>query len=133
MRFRWIRWRIPALTVLVFFAVIAAPSSRAQIARILKTSATTNAATAGAPATQFSRAWIGPWASAGQVRFEAMAVDGQGNIIVAGSFTGQLDFGGGAIRSNGGGGMFIAQDFSRRPPLRVQGNCGAQRVLGKCL
>src|SRR2546428_1014771 len=81
MRFRGIRWRVPALTVLVFSAVIAAPSSRAQIARVFSANATNNAATAGAPATQFSRAWIGPWAAAGQVRFEAMAVDGQGNII----------------------------------------------------
>jgi hypothetical protein len=126
MRFRGVRWRIPALTVLVFSAVIAAPSSRAQIARIFTANATTNAATAGAPATQFSRAWIGPWASAGKVVFEAMAVDSQGDIIVAGSFAGQLDFGGGAIRSNGGVDIFIAKYSSNGTHLWSKGIGGSQ-------
>jgi len=133
MRFRRVRWRVPTLTVLVFSAVISAPSSRAQIARIFTTNATTNVATPGAPATQFSQAWIGPWASAGQVRFEAMAVDGQGNIIVAGSFTGQLDFGGGLIRSNGGVDIFIAKYSSNGTHLWSRGIGGSQDDWGKAV
>ena len=132
-RSRGVRWRIPSLTVLLFSAVISVPSGRAQIARIFTTNATTNAATAGAPATQFSRAWIGPWASAGQVRFEAMAVDGQGNIIIAGSFTGQLDFGGGLIRSNGGVDIFIAKYSSNGTHLWSKGIGGSQDDWGKAV
>jgi hypothetical protein len=133
MRFRGIRRRISTLTVLVVSAVISAPSSRAQIARIFTRNATTNAATAGAPATQFSKAWIGPWASAGQVRFEAMSADGQGNIIVAGSFTGQLDFGGGLIRSNGGVDIFIARYSSNGTHLWSRGIGGSQDDWAKAV
>ena len=133
MRSRGVRWRIPALTVLVFSAVISVPSSRAQIARIFAANGTTNAATPGVPATQFSRALIGPWAGAGQIRYEAIAVDGQDNIIVAGSFSGQLDFGGGAIRSNGGVDIFIAKYSSNGTHLWSRGIGGSQDDLAKAV
>jgi len=126
-----VRRRIAALTVLVFSAVISVPSSRAQIPKILK--GTTTAATAGVPATQFSQAFIGPRLGAGQSRYEAMAVDGQDNIIVAGSFSGQLDFGGGEILSNGGVDIFIAKYSSNGTYLWSKGIGGSRDDWAKAV
>ena len=55
----------------------------------------TSPATAGNPTCQFSQAFTGPWSNAGRIVYEAMALDSQGNIIVAGSFSGRQNFGGG--------------------------------------
>jgi hypothetical protein len=62
-----------------------------------------------------------------------MAVDGQGNIIVAGSFTGQLDFGGGAIRSNGGVDIFITKHSSNGTHLWSRGIGGSQDDWAKAV
>ena len=62
-----------------------------------------------APISLFSEAFVGAWSNAGQIKYESMAVDGQGNIIVAGSFSGQISFGGGNIVSHGGVDIFIAK------------------------
>ncbi len=129
------RWRIAALIVLVFSALILVPSSRAQLARISKGTATPTAsmATAGAPATQFSEAFVGPWANAGQIRYEAMAVDGQGNIVVAGSFVGQINFGGGNILSKGGLDIFIAKYSSNGAYLWSKGIGGSSDDWAKAV
>jgi hypothetical protein len=133
--FSRVRRRIAVLTVLVFSAVISVPSSRAQIGRVFQGTAIGTAATAtsGAPATQFSKAFVGPWAAGGKVRFEAMAVDGQGNIIVAGSFSGQIDFGGGEVVSNGGVDIFIAKYSSNGAYLWSRGIGGSRDDYAKAV
>ena len=107
-------WRIAALTVLVFAAVVSVATSRGQVAWNSKGTANPTAskilsATATAATTQFSKAFTGPWANAGQIRYSTMAVDSQDNMIVAGTFAGRINFGGGDILSHGGVDIFIAK------------------------
>jgi hypothetical protein len=39
----------------------------------------------------------------------AVAIDGSGNVVVAGDFVGTVDFGGGALTASGGGNIFLAK------------------------
>jgi hypothetical protein len=110
-----VRRSIAALTVFVFSAVILVPLGRG---RALGAPTLT---TATGATCLFSNQFVGPWSNAGQVRSEAMAVDGQGNIIVAGSFSGQIDFGGGEILSHGGVDIFIAKYSSNGAYLWSRG------------
>ncbi len=128
-------WRVAALTILVFTTLVLVPASRAQHGRVSKGAASLSAssATASAPATQFAEAFIGPWANAGQIRYEAMAFDGQGNIIVAGSFVGQIDFGGGEILSKGGLDIFIAKYASDGSYLWSKGIGGSRDDWAKAV
>jgi hypothetical protein len=98
------RWSVAILIVLVFPAVVSVLPSSAQGAMI-----STVPSSPAAPISLFSEAFVGPWSNAGQIKYESMAVDGQGNIIVAGSFSGQISFGGGNIVSHGGVDIFIAK------------------------
>src|SRR5215472_1490091 len=86
-------WRAATLSVLVLSLVIPAPLSRAQAA--------TATATAASGALQFSMSFIDPFAGAGDIHQanQAMVFDSQGNTIVAGSFSGQINFGGGVLSS----------------------------------
>ncbi|HET6349064.1 MAG TPA: T9SS type A sorting domain-containing protein [Candidatus Krumholzibacteria bacterium] len=53
--------------------------------------------------------WVERFGSTGSdIAYDAV-VDGAGNIIVVGSFTGSVDFGGGALTSAGGADIFIAK------------------------
>ena len=117
------RWIIAALIVLIFSAVVWVPLSRAQVAGV----------TAGDPACQFSQAFTGPWSSAGQIRYEAMALDGQGNIVVAGSFSGRQNFGGGDLVSHGDVDIFIAKYSSSGAYLWSQGIGGAGNDWAKAV
>ena len=86
-----VRWRIAALTVLVFAALVSVATSRGQVTWSSKGTANPTASTnhaaeilsTTAATTQFSKAFIGPWANGGQIRTSALAVDSQGNMIVA--------------------------------------------------
>src|SRR5262249_52688834 len=90
-------WRRVAatLSVVLVSVVASAPWSRAQAATA------TVAATAASGALQFSTSFIDPFAGAGDIHQanQAMVFDSQGNTIVAGSFSGQINFGGGVLIS----------------------------------
>ena len=129
------RWRLAALTIPILSALVAVPSSRAQHGRLSKIAAGPAASTTveSAPPTRFADAFIGPWANAGQIRYSAMAIDGQGNIVVAGSFSGQIDFGGGEILSRGGLDIFIAKYASDGTYLWSKGIGGSRDDWAKAV
>src|SRR5262249_47908303 len=88
-------WRRVAATLSVVLVSVtaSAPWSRAQAA--------TATATAASGAFQSSTSFIDPFAGAGDIHAanQVMVIDSQGNTIVAGSFSGQINFGGGVLSS----------------------------------
>ncbi len=129
-----VRRSTAALTVLIFSAVVSAPLSTAQdgVSRYPDTLSATALMTAG-PALQFSEAFIGPWSNAGRIRTQALAVDRQGNIILAGSFSGRINFGGGDILSHGGVDIFIAKYSSSGAYLWSRGIGGTADDWAKAI
>lgn len=53
--------------------------------------------------------WSEAWGNTGDDRGTAIAIDSQGSVIVTGSFTGDVDFGGGRILNTGGCDIFLAK------------------------
>ena len=62
-----------------------------------------------AGATSPAGPWVQRFGSTGPDVGRAVAVDGTGNVVVAGAFQGTVDFGGGPLVSAGGFDMFIAK------------------------
>ena len=122
----FIRQGVAVLTVLILQTAISVPSSKAQ-------DTISQSPLSPAPACQFSEADIGPWSNAGQIRYEAMATDGQGNIIVAGSFSGRVSFGGGDVISHGGIDIFIAKYSSTGAHLWSRGFGGSRDDWAKAV
>lgn len=62
-------------------------------------------ALAASGAFQFSSSFVDPFAGAGNIHAanQAMVIDAQGNMVIAGSFVGQIDFGGGIIAAQATG------------------------------
>jgi hypothetical protein len=60
----------------------------------------------------FSRSdviWAERFGDAGYQFTESVAIDSAGNVVVVGSFAGSVDFGGGALESEGGNDAFVAK------------------------
>jgi hypothetical protein len=70
--------------------------------------------------------WSRAGGSAGQDFGNGVAVDGSDNVLITGSFTGTVDFGGGPIASNGGADAFIVK-------LDEDGDFGWARSFGGLL
>jgi hypothetical protein len=53
--------------------------------------------------------WSKAWGNTADDRGTSVAIDGQGSVIVTGSFTGDVDFGGGRIPNSGGSDIFLVK------------------------
>jgi hypothetical protein len=53
--------------------------------------------------------WSDSWGNTSDDRGTSVAIDGQGSVIVTGSFTYDVDFGGGRIPNSGGADIFLAK------------------------
>ncbi|HEX9148549.1 MAG TPA: hypothetical protein VF958_05230, partial [Thermoanaerobaculia bacterium] len=53
--------------------------------------------------------WSKAWGNSADDRGTSIAIDGQGSVIVTGSFTGDVDFGGGRILNSGGSDIFLVK------------------------
>jgi hypothetical protein len=53
--------------------------------------------------------WSKAWGNTADDRGTSIAIDGQGSVIVTGSFTGDVDFGGGRIPNSGGSDIFLVK------------------------
>ena len=70
-------------------------------------STTTSTNTPGCPVS--GGPWVKGFGGTGDDRGEAVATDGTGNRVIAGSFQGSVNFGGGALVSAGGADAFVAK------------------------
>ncbi|HEX5134418.1 MAG TPA: hypothetical protein VFW81_03410 [Thermoanaerobaculia bacterium] len=53
--------------------------------------------------------WSKAWGNSAEDRGTSIAIDGQGSVIVTGSFTGDVDFGGGRLPNSGGSDIFLVK------------------------
>ena len=76
--------------------------------------------------------WAKRWGGTSADSGKAITTDGSGNVLVGGSFTGTVDFGGGALSSGGMDDAFLAKYLSDGTPVwsRRMGGTGNDGVTG---